>query len=117
MPRFMYVIAVDEAAMANATPEQMEQMMTAHNDWGKAVAEAGATVIAGDPLAPSSTATTVRHAEDGSPIVTDGPFAETKEALGGYYILECADGDVALALAKSLPAGTVELRPIVDLPS
>ena len=117
MPRFMYVIAVDEAAMANATPEQMEQMMTAHNDWGKSVADAGATVIAGDPLAPSSTATTVRHAEDGSPIVTDGPFAETKEALGGYYILECADGDIALALAKSLPAGTVELRPIVDLPN
>jgi hypothetical protein len=112
----MYLIAVDEAAMEGVTPEQYEGMLVAHRDWAKVVADAGATMVAGDPLAPSSTATTVRHSTDGSAVVTDGPFAETNEALGGYYILECADLDVALGLAKSLPAGTVELRPIEDLP-
>jgi len=74
---------------------------------------------AGERLAGSSTATTVR-VRDGNRLVTDGPFAETKEVLGGYYIIECADLDKALEAAARCPAamfgGSVEVRPIIGMP-
>jgi hypothetical protein len=75
---------------------------------------------AADPLAPSNTATTVR-VENGKVLVTDGPFAETKEQLAGYYILECRDLDEALDWAAKIPTscqgapGYVEVRPIRDM--
>ncbi len=75
---------------------------------------------AGERLAGSSTATTVR-VRDGNRLVTDGPFAETKEVLGGYYIIECADLDEALEAASRCPAvtlgGSVEVRPIIGMPA
>jgi hypothetical protein len=72
---------------------------------------------AGDPLAPSSATTTVQ-VRDGQRLVTDGPFAETKEALGGYYIVETDDYDLALDAAARCPGalyGSMEVRPIVDM--
>jgi hypothetical protein len=73
-------------------------------------------VIGGAQLQPPSTATTVR-VQDGRTLTTDGPFAETKEALGGYYLLEAEDLDVAIELAARIPAarlgGAVEVRPLV----
>jgi hypothetical protein len=75
---------------------------------------------AADPLTPTATATTVRAA-DGHLLITDGPFAETKEQLAGYYILECQDLDEAIDWAKRMPttchggAGAVEIRPIRDV--
>jgi hypothetical protein len=70
-------------------------------------------IVGGDELQPDHTATTVRFAS-GKPIVTDGPFLEAKETIGGYAIAEVADLDEALALAKTWPGqGTVELRPVV----
>jgi hypothetical protein len=111
--RYMFLIYADEAAMADATPEQWNEMLVAHQSWMASVQAAGAKVEAGDPLAPTATATTVRKAT-GTPVVTDGPFAETKEALGGYYILHCDDLDQALGFATSLPAHTVEVRPIIE---
>ncbi len=77
---------------------------------------------AADPLQPSMTATTVR-VQDGKSLVTDGPFAETKEQLAGYYILDCQDLDEALAWAAKIPtacagaAGCIEIRPIREFPS
>ena len=71
---------------------------------------------AGGPLSPPSTATSVR-VRDGRSVVTDGPFAETKEALGGFYLLECKDLDEAIEMAAKIPAakrGTIEVRPIWD---
>ncbi|HRF49448.1 MAG TPA: YciI family protein [Anaerolineales bacterium] len=71
---------------------------------------------AGDPLHPTSTATTVRS-KDGKIVTTHGPFAETKEQLGGYYVLNCKDLDEAIAWASKCPGartGSLELRPIVD---
>jgi hypothetical protein len=74
-----------------------------------------------DPLKPTSTATTVRT-EDGKTLITDGPFAETKEQLAGYYIIECQDLDEAIAWAARIPtackgnSGCVEIRPIVEIP-
>ena len=74
--------------------------------------------VAGDPLQPVSTATTVRVRE-GQTLMTDGPFAETHEHLGGYYILDCRNLDEALELAALCPMaqqGSVEVRPIAEVP-
>jgi hypothetical protein len=73
---------------------------------------------AGERLATSSSATTVR-VRDGNRLVTDGPYAETKEVLGGYYIIECEDLDKALEAAARCPAalgGSIEVRPIIGMP-
>jgi hypothetical protein len=74
--------------------------------------------VAGDPLRPVSTATTLR-VRDGQTLITDGPFAETHEQLGGYYILECRNLDEALELAELCPMaqiGSIEVRPLAVLP-
>src|SRR3954451_22081214 len=73
---------------------------------------------AGEALEPTNTATTVR-VRDGKTVVTDGPFAETKEFLGGFYLLDCRDLDQAIELARQIPAverGSIEIRPIWELP-
>jgi hypothetical protein len=110
--RYMFLLFGDETAMADVTPEQWAQMKTAHDAWGHSVAEAGATIVSGEALAPSTTSTTVRKG-GGAPVVTDGPFAETKEALGGYYVIDCADLDQALAFAHTCPIDVVEVRPVI----
>ncbi len=72
---------------------------------------------AGHPLQPTSTATSVR-VRDGRPLVTDGPFAETKEQLGGYYVIDLPDLDAAIEVASMIPwarTGTIEIRPVADL--
>jgi hypothetical protein len=74
---------------------------------------------AGEALTPTSTATTVRLV-DGQVIATDGPFAETKEALGGFYLIEARDLDEAIEIAAKIPAaafGAIEVRPIWELPA
>ena len=79
--------------------------------------QAGAN-LAGEALLPSSMATTVR-VRDGERLTTDGPFAETKEVLGGFYIVEAADLDAALAWAEKIPSapyGSVEVRPVMEIP-
>ena len=76
------------------------------------VAEKGGKIVGGNALQPTATATSIRD-----DVVTDGPFAETKEALGGYYLIEARDLDHALDIAKLCPApyGGVEVRPIMDV--
>ncbi len=110
--RYLFLIYADESGLGDVTKEQWDEMMEAHNAWGASVAAAGATIVSGEALAPSATATTVRKAS-GTPVVTDGPFAELKEGLGGYYAVDCADLDQALALASTLPAHNVEVRPVI----
>jgi hypothetical protein len=115
MAQYMYLIFDDESAMATATEEDWQMMLKAHNDFQQKVADLGGTIVHGDALAPSSTATSVRGQLSGAPAVTDGPFAETKEALGGFYVIEAADLDQAIAFAKILPTnGGVEVRPVID---
>jgi hypothetical protein len=73
--------------------------------------------LGGNPLQPTSTATTVR-VRDGKPLVTDGPFAETKEQLGGYYLIEASDLDDAIKVAAKIPGardGSIEVRPIMSM--
>ncbi|HVD17504.1 MAG TPA: YciI family protein [Propionibacteriaceae bacterium] len=119
---YLLLIYGDEAAMesygANATPEERDAQVKVWYDYGDWLTEKG-WYVAGDALQVTSTATTVR-APDGKPVVTDGPFAETKEQLGGYYLLEVANLDEAIEAAARCPGasfGTIELRPVQDFPA
>lgn len=112
MTRYLFLIYGDESRLADMTPQSWDQMLAAHNAWSASVAEAGAAVVAGEALAPSTTATAVRINGD-TPVVTDGPFAETKEAVGGFYVIDAPDLDVALALARTMPVEGVEVRPVI----
>jgi len=111
--RYLLSIYGDESA--DFTPEQGAQMMAAYNAFTEEVKAAGA-FIGGEGLQPTATATTVR-VRDGEPLLTDGPFAETREQLGGFYLLECADLDEAVRWAAKIPgaaSGSIEVRPVMD---
>jgi len=101
-------------------PQTEEQMMTEMPKWFEFTEElnqAGVN-LGGEALLPAATATTVQ-VRDGGRITTDGPFAETKEILGGFYIVEAPDLDAALAWAEKIPAapyGSIEVRPIMEIP-
>ncbi len=110
MAEYLILIFEDENAYATATPDVFQEVMEAHNRFAAQVGEKGGKIVEGRALQPTSTATTIRN-----DVVTDGPFAETKEALGGYYLVEARDLDHALEIAKLTPArfGGVEVRPIM----
>jgi hypothetical protein len=112
MAKYLILIYGQESAAA-PTPEQWDQMMQAHGRFAQAVDQQGGKILGGEALQPTATATSVR---DNGQAVTDGPLVATKEALGGFYLVEAADLDQALAFAKQCPApgGGVELRPILD---
>ncbi len=113
--KYLLTLFGDEDRMAEMTPEQQAQGMQAWDQYTRAAIDAGVHQ-GGEGLQPSSTATTVQIPQDGEPVVSDGPFAETKEQLGGYYLLDCRDLDDALVWAKRIPmpGGTVEVRPVMD---
>jgi hypothetical protein len=113
--KFLALIYNDESRGADATPADIAAIFQAHGEFGQAASEAG-VFGGGDGLQPTSTATTVR-VRDGERMLTDGPYAETKEQLGGYYVLECKDLDEALAWAAKIPEakyGSIEVRPVID---
>jgi hypothetical protein len=112
--KYMAIIFNDESQYANATPEDIGTIFAAHGEFGEAAGKAG-VLLGGDGLQPVATATTVR-VRDGERLLTDGPYAETKEQLGGFYMLECKDLDEALAWAARIPeakTGAVEVRPVM----
>jgi hypothetical protein len=113
--KYLLTLWGDETRFGQLTPERQAAGMREWDSYTRAVIDAGVHV-GGEGLQPSSTATTVQIQEAGEPIVSDGPFAETKEQLGGYYLLDCPDLDAALAWAKRIPmpGGTVEVRPVMD---
>ncbi|MDB5460321.1 MAG: PhnB protein [Caulobacteraceae bacterium] len=114
--QYMLLIIRDDAVMTQAAPEQRSQMMGAFMAYTQAMREAG-VLVAGDALQPSSTATTVR-VRDGQTQVLDGPYAEAKEQLGGYYLIEAPDLDSALSWAARCPGaafGAIEVRPVMVL--
>ena len=113
--KYLLTLYGDETRFADRTPEQQAAGMREWDAYTQAAIDAGVHV-GGEGLQPSSTATTVRIPQSGDPVVTDGPFAETKEQLGGYYLLDCKDLDDALVWAKRvpMPGGTVEVRPVMD---
>jgi hypothetical protein len=113
--KYLLALIGDEGRYADRTPEELAEGMKAWDAFTRAAIDAGVH-LGGEGLEPSSTATSVKIQESGEPIVSDGPFAETKEQLGGYYLLDCKDLDDALAWAKRIPmpGGTVEVRPVMD---
>ncbi|TCO21389.1 hypothetical protein EV652_111300 [Kribbella steppae] len=117
MAQYVFLLYDSEEWFDNLTPEEWQQAMKLHGAFTEAVQKAGARVLGGEALERSTTASTVRQREGAEPLVTDGPFIETKEALGGYYVIEARDLDQALELAKVCPSGNVEVRPIMDTSS
>ena len=113
--KYLLALIADETGFAEATHDQQAESMKAWDAYTRATIDAGVH-LGGEGLQPSSTATTIRLSVDGEPIVSDGPFAETKEQLVGYYLLDCKDLDDALAWAKRIPmpGGDVEVRPVMD---
>ena len=113
--KYLLALYGDESQMADRTPEQMQESMKAWDSYTQETKDAGAFET-GEGLQPTSTATTIKLEPGGDHIVTDGPFAETWEQLGGFYLLDCADLDEALAWARKIPmpGGNVEVRPVMD---
>ncbi len=111
MAKYLVLIYEDESAYVDPTPETWQEAMEAHGRFAGQVEQLGSKILGGDALQPTATATSIR-----GDVVTDGPFAETKEALGGYYLIEARDLDHALEIAKLCPApfGGVEVRPVMD---
>jgi hypothetical protein len=101
----------------NATPEEQRQIFADYMKFTEEIQKAG-TMQGGAPLQPTTTATTVR-VRKGQRLTTDGPFAETKEWLSGFYLLECKSLDEALDWAAKIPGakyGSIEVRPLMDIP-
>jgi hypothetical protein len=113
--KYLLTIYNDESGWREVTPEQSGQIMAAYEAFGRAATEAG-VMLGGEGLQPTSTATTVR-VRDGETVTSDGPFAETREQLGGYYLLDCRDLDDAIGWAARVPGaqqGSIEVRPVMD---
>jgi hypothetical protein len=111
--KYMLLIARDEIAMQSVSKEVIAQTTAAYGAYTEAMIKAG-VMVAGDRLQLSTAATTVRI-QDGKTTVLDGPYAEAKEQLGGYYIVEVPDLDAALSWAvrcPGAPLGSIEIRPI-----
>src|SRR5436190_1114607 len=112
--KYMLLVYLDEQAMTETEREhcyvESAQLTQELNASGK--------YLAAGPLHPVSTATSVRLRE-GKRLVTDGPFAETREQLGGYYLIDARDLDEAMGIAERIPAarvGTIEIRPVLEIP-
>jgi hypothetical protein len=118
MPRYAALIYGVETA-GETKPEEWAAVMAEYNHFGELAGAAG-VMAGGEALQDTATATTIHvsgGAKGGDVLTSDGPFAETKEALGGFYLLDCADLDEALRWAAQIPGawhGHVEVRPVVD---
>ena len=126
MGQYLILLYEDEASWAAVGEREAGEILAAHGRFGAAHAD---VLRGGGWLHPTATATTVRSPGGGGSqdrdgfapgedaLVTDGPFVETKEALGGYYLVEVPDLDTAMALAREVPApfGGVEVRPLRDM--
>ena len=117
--KFMVSLITDGTAMEKASPEERQEMGAKMMQLMGELQETGVLADPGSALGPSADAKTLRYGEEGQVVVTDGPFAETKEQLAGYMVLECADLDEAVSWAKKLPFGSgssVEVRPLAERP-
>ena len=114
--RYLALIYQNEAAHAQWSQEELGAEYAAYNAFSEEAQKRGVLADGGEALMPTSTATTVR-VRDGKILTTDGPFAETKEQLGGFYLLNCKDLDEAIEVAAKIPAvtdGSIEIRPIME---
>jgi hypothetical protein len=113
--KYLLTFHVDQSRMADATAEEMREAMAAWNRFDAEAIDAGA-MIACEPLQDSGCATTLEIRESGERVMTDGPFAESKEQLGGFCLLQCADLDEALSWARKVPLnqGSIQVSPVQD---
>lgn len=114
--KYMLLIYEDEQGWSKLTEQEQQQMFGEYMQFTEQVRAAG-QYIAAAPLQPTSTATSVR-VRTGKRLVTDGPFAETREQLGGYYLVDAKDLDEAIGLAARIPSarhGTIEVRPVMEI--
>jgi hypothetical protein len=116
--QYLLLIYDDESKMKNATQADQNAMFKEYGEFTASIVKSG-NMRGGDALQPSSTATTVRVRE-GKTLTTDGPFAETREQLGGYYLVEAKDLDEAIKIGARIPSaryGAIEVRPVMQLPA
>jgi hypothetical protein len=118
--RYALLIYASEQDWANQSEEQAQTQFQDYMAFTKDIVDRG-IMRSGEALQPTATATTVR-VRDGETLTTDGPFAETKDQLGGFYLVDCKDLDEAIEVAARIPdvrRGSIEIRPImdVDMPS
>lgn len=116
--KYMLLIHDDEKAWARIGEAERQRIMGEYRQFTEQVKTSG-HYVGGSQLQATSAATSVR-VRDGKRLVTDGPFAETSEQLGGYYLVEARDLDEAIALAARIPSartGTIEVRPLVEVPA
>ena len=114
--RYALLICTDENSITALSPEEAAAGMAEYVAFGEEMTERG-VLQGGDRLRPTSDATTVR-VRDGEVLTSDGPFAETKEQIGGYYLVDCKDLDEAIEVASKIPGartGTIEVRPIWEM--
>lgn len=115
--KYMLLIHHPEQAWDRLTEDERLKMYAEYGAFSEQITASG-HYISGSELQPTSTATSVRI-RDGKRLVTDGPFAETREQLGGYYLVEAKDLDEAISLAARIPSarvGTIEIRPLAESP-
>lgn len=113
--KYLFLIYTDEKIEAALSEAEMGALLQAFGSYTRELEQRG-VLRGGEPLQPVATATSLR-VQGGQLLTTDGPFAETKEQLGGFYLVDCRDLDEALELAARVPAvvhGTIEVRPIMD---
>jgi hypothetical protein len=114
--KYLLSFVVEERSIEDASPDEMRDAIERWTAFDREAIESG-VLIACEPLEGSSAATTVHIHEGGERIVTDGPFAESKEQLGGFAVLDCENLDEALGWAHKVPmaSGSIEIRPVMDL--
>jgi hypothetical protein len=115
--QYLLLIYENEASLSGMSEEEQGKVYQEYMDYTGAIRKSG-HYVAGEALQPVSTATTVR-VKGGKTLTTDGPFAETREQLGGFYMVEAKDLDEAIVLAARIPAsrtGSIEVRPIMPFP-
>jgi len=113
--KYMLLIHDEEQVWAKMSEAERQRIYGEYGQFGQQLRDGG-QYIAGAQLQPTSTATSVR-VRDGKRLVTDGPFAETREQLGGYYLIDAKDLDEAIGIAARIPSarlGTIEVRPVVE---
>ena len=116
--QYMILIYSDPAEMQVRSESEQREMFGEYMAYSESLRQAG-VYHSGEGLEPASTATTVR-VRDGKQLISDGPFAETREVLGGFYLIECESLDDALAHAARCPGarhGSVEVRPVMQIPA
>ena len=114
--RYALLICSDETVMEAMSPKEAQASMAKYVAWGEEMGKRG-LLQGGERLRPTTDATSVQVRE-GEVLTSDGPFAETKEQIGGFYLVDCKDLDEAIEVASKIPAahnGTIEVRPIWEM--